>query len=171
MKCFFFSFLFLYLSEIVYFAIKAPIRTHSGHMLPATLQEPRTNSDLEPVVGPSVNRITRADVSLPSEVCINALEELRPILCARRGDFPHVAGRWHESQEKPGRTQGCFSCCPHCWHSQHHPLPSLSPWVLLLSVPGSAEANPTCRALPVASHPPLLSEAPAFILPALTTEA
>lgn len=80
MKWFFFSLLLLYLSEIVYFAIKAPIRIHSGHMLPATLQEPRTNSDLEPVFGPSVNRITRDDVSLLSEVCINALEESRPIL-------------------------------------------------------------------------------------------
>lgn len=136
-------------------------------MLPAMLQEPRTNSDLEPVFGPSVNRITRDDVSLRSEICINALEELRPILRARRGDFSHIAGRRHESREKPGRNRGCSlgavptavpsssrTRCPRCWHGQHHPLPSLSPRVLLLSVAGSAEANPTCRALPAASHPP-----------------
>lgn len=49
-------------------------------MLPATLQEPRTNSDLEPVFGPSVRRIAQDNVSLWLGICITAVEELCPTL-------------------------------------------------------------------------------------------
>lgn len=77
---FFLLFFFFSSSETVHFAIKAEPRIYEDHMLPATLQEPRTNSDLEPVFGPSVRRIARDNASLWLGICITAVEELCPTL-------------------------------------------------------------------------------------------
>lgn len=60
------------------FAIKAKAGIDEAHMLPALLQEPRTNSDLEPVFGPSVLSITHDNVSLWPRICITTVGELCP---------------------------------------------------------------------------------------------
>lgn len=60
------------------FAIKAKAGIDEAHMLPALLQEPRTNSDLEPVFGPSVHSIAHDNVSLRPGICITAVGELCP---------------------------------------------------------------------------------------------
>lgn len=77
-SCFFLLSFGFYSFVSVAFAMKAKEGIDGVHMLPAPSQEPRTNSDLEPVFGPSVHSITHDNVALWPGICITTVEELCP---------------------------------------------------------------------------------------------